>query len=109
MTGFVLLPPSELLVYIFAGSMGLVWLSTVPLTSGLVADIFGPRYMSMLFGLVFLSHQVGGFLGAWLGGYVFDALGSYDLVWWISVGLGVFSGIVHWPIREQRVLGAVPA
>jgi MFS family permease len=110
MTGFVLLPPSEYLVYVFAGTMGLLWLSTVPLTSGLVADIFGPRYMSMLFGIVFLSHQVGGFLGAWLGGYVFDATGSYDLVWWISVGLGVFSGIVHWPIREQRVgLGVAPA
>lgn len=109
MAGFVLLPPSELLVYVFAGTMGLLWLSTVPLTSGLVADIFGPRYMSMLFGIVFLSHQIGGFLGAWLGGYVFDATGSYDIVWWISVGLGVFSGIVHWPIREQRVLSAAPA
>ncbi len=109
MTGFVLLPPSELLVYVFAGTMGLLWLSTVPLTSGLVADIFGPRYMSMLFGIVFLSHQIGGFLGAWLGGYVFDATGSYNLVWWISVALGVFSGIVHWPIRGERVLSPAPA
>lgn len=104
MTGFVLLPPSEALVYIFAGTMGLLWLSTVPLTSGLVADIFGTRYMSMLFGIVFLFHQIGGFLGAWLGGYFFDATGSYDIVWWIAVGLGVFSGIVHWPIREEPLL-----
>jgi MFS family permease len=104
MTGFVLSPPSEALVYVFAATMGLLWLSTVPLTSGLVADIFGPRYMTTLFGIVFLSHQIGGFLGAWLGGYVFDATGSYDIVWWISVGLGVFSGIVHWPIRGARLL-----
>jgi MFS family permease len=109
MTGFVLLPPSELLVYVFAGTMGLLWLSTVPLTSGLVADIFGPRYMSMLFGIVFLSHQIGGFLGAWLGGYFFDATGSYDMVWWIAVGLGIFSGIVHWPIRGERILSPAPA
>ena len=103
MTGFVLLPPSELLVYVFAGTMGLLWLSTVPLTSGLVADIFGPRYMSTIFGIVFLSHQIGAFLGAWLGGYVHDALGSYDLVWWIAVALGLFSAIVHWPIRGDAV------
>ena len=111
MTGFVLLPPSELVVYVFAGTMGLLWLSTVPLTSGLVADIFGPRYMSTLFGIVFLSHQIGGFLGAWLGGYVYDALGSYDLVWWIAVALGLFSAIVHWPIRGEAVVreAAVPA
>lgn len=99
MAGFVLLPPSEILVYVFAATMGLVWLSTVPLTGGLVADIYGPRYMSTLFGIVFLCHQLGGFTGAWLGGYMFDTTGSYEVVWWISVGLGIFSGMVHWPIR----------
>jgi MFS family permease len=101
--GFVLLPPSEITIYVFAITMGLVWLSTVPLTGGLVADIYGPRHMSMLFGIVFLSHQVGGFLGGWLGGYMYDATGSYDLIWWVAVGLGVFSAIVHWPIREEPV------
>ena len=104
MVGLVLLPPSELLIYVFAGTMGLLWLSTVPLTSGLVADIFGPRYMSTLFGIVFFSHQVGAFLGAWLGGYAYDALGSYDAVWWIAVALGLFSAIIHWPIREDAVV-----
>jgi MFS family permease len=104
MVGLVLLPPSELLIYVFAGTMGLLWLSTVPLTSGLVADIFGPRYMSTLFGIVFLSHQIGAFLGAWLGGYAYDALGSYDAVWWIAVALGLFSAIIHWPIREDAVV-----
>ena len=103
MTGFLLLPPSELVVYVFAATMGLLWLSTVPLTSGLVADMFGPRYMTTLFGIVFLSHQIGGFLGAWLGGFVFDATGSYQIVWWVSVALALFAGFMHWPIREQPV------
>jgi len=100
-TGFVLLPMSTFTVYAFAFLMGLLWLSTVPLTSGLVAQIFGPRYMGMLFGVVFFSHQVGGFLGVWLGGRLFDITGSYDLVWWISAALGIFSAIVHWPINER--------
>ncbi len=103
MAGFLVVPPSEFVVYLFAAAMGLVWLSTVPLTSGLVAFIYGPRYMSMLFGIVFVSHQVGGFLGAWLGGYVFDLTGSYVSVWWISVALGAFSAIIHWPIQERPV------
>jgi len=99
MTGFVLLPPSEVLIFVFAVIMGLFWLSTVPLTTGLVADLYGLQHMSALFGLVFLSHQLGAFLGGWLGGYFYDATGSYNIVWWISVALGIVSAIVHWPIR----------
>jgi predicted MFS family arabinose efflux permease len=101
--GFVLLPPSLPLIYIFAVLMGLVWLSTVPLTSGLVGFIYGPKYMSTLFGIVFLFHQIGGFLGGWLGGYMYDTTGSYNVVWWIAVGLGVLSAVLHWPIREEPV------
>lgn len=98
---FILLPPSEITVLAFGVAMGLLWLGTVPLTSGLIATMFGTRYMSMLFGIVFLGHQVGGFLGAWLAGYLFDATGSYDIMWWLCVLLGVLSALLHWPIREQ--------
>lgn len=101
---FVLLPPSPASVLVFSAVIGLLWLSTVPLTSGLVALMFGPRYMGTLFGIVFLSHQLGAFLGVWLGGYLFDSTGSYDLVWWLSVALGVLAGLLHWPIREQAVV-----
>lgn len=100
---FLLIPPTPATVLVFAAIMGLLWLSTVPLTSGLVAVMFGPRYMGMLFGIVFFSHQIGSFLGVWLGGYLFDTTGSYDVVWWAGVALGVFAGLVHWPIREERV------
>ncbi|UCH75672.1 MAG: MFS transporter [Rhodospirillales bacterium] len=100
---FILLPVTEVSVVVFAFVLGLLWLSTVPLTSGLVAQIFGPRYMATLFGIVFFSHQVGSFLGAWLGGYFYDLTGSYDVVWWASVALGVFSGLIHWPIDERPV------
>ena len=99
MAGFVLLPPSEVLIFIFAVIMGLFWLSTVPLTTGLVADLYGLQHMSALFGLVFLSHQLGAFLGGWLGGYFYDTTGSYNIVWWISVALGIISAVAHWPIR----------
>lgn len=108
-TVFVMLPMTEVSVLVFAFAMGLLWLSTVPLTSGLVAQIFGPRYMATLFGIVFFSHQVGGFLGVWLGGRLFDMTGSYDLVWWISMGLGVFAAIVHWPIDERPLARLNPA
>ena len=100
---FVLVPPSAASVLIFAAAMGLLWLSTVPLTSGLVAQIFGVRYMATLFGIVFLSHQLGSFLGVWLGGRLFDATGSYDIVWWVSVALGVGAAALHWPIDERAV------
>ncbi|GAB4224684.1 MAG: MFS transporter [Kiloniellaceae bacterium] len=100
---FFLSPISEASVLLFAAAMGLLWLSTVPLTSGLVAQFFGTRYMAMLFGVVFFSHQVGSFLGVWLGGYFFDTTGSYDVVWWGSVALGLLAALIHWPIREAPV------
>lgn len=100
---FILVPKNEITVLLFGASLGLLWLSTVPLTSGLVATLFGPAYMSMLFGIVFFSHQVGSFLGAWLGGKVYDMVGNYDAMWWISVALGIGAALIHWPIREQPV------
>ena len=100
---FILSPVSDVSILVFAGFMGVLWLSTVPLTSGLVADMFGVRYMATLFGIVFLSHQLGGFLGAWLGGYVFDMTGSYDAVWWLSVALGLMSAAFHLPISDRPV------
>ncbi len=106
---FILVPISPLTILIFSGILGLLWLSTVPLTSGLVASLFGPRYMTTLFGFVFFSHQVGAFLGAWIGGVVFDIYDSYDLVWWLSVVLGLVSGILHWPIKEDMPAAAPQA
>ncbi|MEO1102841.1 MAG: MFS transporter [Pseudomonadota bacterium] len=97
---FVLIPISPASVLIFSAVMGLLWLSTVPLTSGLVAVMFGPRYMATLFGMVFLSHQVGSFLGVWLGGVIYEQTGSYDMLWWIGVLLGVLAALVHLPIRD---------
>ena len=99
---FVLSPVSEVSVIVFSFVIGFVWLSTVPLTTALVAQLFGIRYLATLFGLVFFGHQLGSFLGAWLGGYVYDATGSYDIVWWIAVALGVVAAGLHWPIREPR-------
>ena len=100
---FILVPVTIPSVLVFSAAIGLLWLSTVPPTSGLVAVMFGTRYMGMLFGFVFFSHQVGAFIGVWLGGRLFDTTGSYDVVWWLSVALGVFAAIVHWPIREAPV------
>ena len=102
-TVFIVMPISDTSILLFAGAMGILWLSTVPLTSGLVAHIFGVRYMATLFGIVFLSHQIGGFCGAWLGGVVYDATGSYDMVWWFSVALGIISALFHFPINERPV------
>jgi len=101
---FVLAPLTPWSVYLFASAMGFLWLSTVPLTNGIVAEIFGVRYLSMLGGFVFLSHQVGSFLGVWLGGRLYDATGSYDVVWWIAIALGVFAALVNLPIRERAIL-----
>ncbi|HWK85142.1 MAG TPA: MFS transporter [Caldimonas sp.] len=101
---FLAVPLSPASVYAFASAIGFLWLSTVPLTTGLVAEIFGVRYLSMLGGFVFLSHQVGSFLGVWLGGRLYDMTGSYDLVWWIAVALGIFAAIVNLPIRERALL-----
>jgi len=100
---FLLLPQSPTSVVIFAAVMGILWLSTVPPTSALVAVMFGTKYLGMLGGIVFLSHQFGSFLGVWLGGYLFDIYGSYDIVWWLGVALGIFAAIVHWPIKEQPI------
>ena len=105
---FILLPMTPTTVLLFSAAMGALWLATVPLTSGLVAHIYGLRYMGTLYGIVFLSHQLGGFLGVWLGGKMYDLTGSYTLVWWIGVGVGAFSAIVHLPVRE-RPLGAAQA
>ncbi|MBJ3778285.1 MFS transporter [Acuticoccus mangrovi] len=99
-TAFVLTPISAASVITFSALMGLLWLSTVPFTSGLVATMFGPRYMGMLFGVVFFSHQVGSFLGVWLGGVIYAKTGSYDMLWWIGVALGLFAAVVHMPIRD---------
>ncbi|MBL8346558.1 MAG: MFS transporter [Rubrivivax sp.] len=101
---FVLVPVSAMSVYIFAATMGLLWLSTVPPTNAIVVQIFGVRHMSMLGGFVFLSHQFGSFLGVWLGGRLYDATGSYDVVWWIAVALGVFAMLINLPVRETAIV-----
>ncbi|GMG82523.1 MFS transporter [Paralimibaculum aggregatum] len=101
--GFLAVTPTPLTVIVFSLAMGLFWLPTVPLTSALVATIFGARNMGMLYGFVFLSHQVGSFLGVWMGGRIYDATGNYDWMWWISIALAVFSALVHLPVREARV------
>jgi MFS family permease len=105
---FISLPMTPASVLIFSAVMGALWLATVPLTSGLVAHIYGLRYMGTLYGIVFLSHQIGGFLGVWLGGKMYDLTGDYTLVWWIGVGVGAFSALVHLPVREKPLL-AQPA
>ncbi|NGQ90124.1 MFS transporter [Rhodobacter sp. HX-7-19] len=99
---FILLPVTPESVLVFSAVMGALWLATVPLTSGLVAHLYGLRYMGTLYGVVFLSHQIGGFLGVWLGGMMYDMTGGYTLVWWIGVGVGAFSAIVHLPVREKQ-------
>ena len=101
--GFVILPPSAVTTLVFAVIIGLTWLGTVPLTSGIVAQIFGPRYLSTLVGVVFLMHQLGSFLGAWLGGLAFERTGSYDLVWWCVVLTGIAAALLHWPIDERPI------
>jgi MFS family permease len=105
---FILFPMTPGTVLLFSVCMGSLWLATVPLTSGLVAHIYGLRYMGTLYGIVFLSHQLGSFLGAWLGGRLYDVYGTYTVVWWIGVGVCLFSALVHLPIRE-RAMVAVPA
>ncbi len=97
---FIMLPVSGVSVYVFSAFLGLFWLSTVPLTQGLVGQIYGLRYLGMLTGVVFLGHQVGSFLGSWMGGKIFDASGSYDLAWWLIIGAGVYAALIHLPIRE---------
>jgi predicted MFS family arabinose efflux permease len=101
--GFLYLPITEATVIVLCALLGLLWLSTIPLTSGLVATFFGTTWMSMLFGIVFLSHQVGSFLGVWLAGRLYDAYRSYDTMWWISIALGLVAALLNWPIRERAV------
>ncbi|MFV0473073.1 MAG: MFS transporter [Pikeienuella sp.] len=105
---FILSPITPASVLIFSALMGALWLATVPLTAGLIAQLYGLRYMGTLYGFVFLSHQIGGFMGVWLGGVMYDNYGGYELVWWIGVGVGAFSALVHLPIRE-RPMGAAMA
>ncbi|MFZ3582098.1 MFS transporter [Loktanella sp. DJP18] len=106
---FILTPITPATVILFSLAMGSLWLATVPLTSGLVAHLYGLRYMGTLYGIVFFSHQLGSFMGVWLGGRLYDAFGSYTAVWWIGVGVGAFSAIVHLPIRERTAPAALPA
>lgn len=102
-SGFILLPVEPVTIVAFSAAIGLLWLSTVPPTSGLVGQIFGVRYMGMLYGIVFLSHQLGSFTGVWLGGRIFDATGSYDAIWWVAIGLGLVSALLHLPIDDRPV------
>ena len=100
---FILLPITPTTVILFSLFMGSLWLATVPLTSGLIAHVYGLRYMGTLYGLVFFSHQIGSFLGVWMGGRLYDATGDYTLVWWIGIGVSVFSTLIHIPIKEERL------
>jgi predicted MFS family arabinose efflux permease len=105
----LMLPKTAPVIYAFAAVMGILWLSTVPLTTGIVAQVFGVRYMATLFGIVFVSHQLGSFIGVWLGGRLYDTTGSYDGMWWAGVLLGVLAAIVHWPINEKPLARLAPA
>ncbi|MCG8383235.1 MAG: MFS transporter [Gammaproteobacteria bacterium] len=100
---FILLPISTGSILVFSAAMGLLWLSTVPPTQGLVAVMFGTRYLATLFGFVFLSHQIGAFLGVWLGGFLYDVTGAYEAMWWLSILLGLMAALLHWPIKEQAI------
>jgi MFS family permease len=103
---FIMLPITPLSVVVFSATMGTLWLATVPLTSGLIAHLYGLRYMGTLYGIVFFSHQLGSFLGVWLGGRMYDIYGSYTAVWWVGIGVGAFSALVHLPVREGRPVAA---
>jgi MFS family permease len=104
---FISLPVTPVSAMMFGAAIGLLWLSTVPPTSGLVALMFGTRWMATLFGFAFFSHQVGGFLGVWLGGFLFERTGSYNVVWWVSIVLGIVSALINLPIVEKPVVRAV--
>ena len=103
---FILIPPTPVTALLFGACMGLLWLGTIPLTSGLIVVFFGPRYLSMLYGLVFLSHQIGSFVGAWLGGIWYDWFGNYEAMWWLNAAAGLFAFAVNWAIREPRAEAA---
>ena len=106
---FLLAPLTPWSVYLFASAMGFLWLSTIPLTNGIVGVVFGVRYLAMLGGFVFFSHQIGSFFGVWLGGLLYDRTGSYDIVWMIAIALGIFAAVVNCPIREHPVSRPAPA
>jgi len=106
---FISVPLTPLSVYLFAAFIGFLWLSTVPPTNAVVAQIFGAQHLSMLSGFVFLSHQIGSFLGVWLGGKLYDATGSYDVVWWLSIALGIMAMLANLPVRETPILRAAQA
>ena len=106
---FMLLPSSIYTVLGFSVLLGLFWLATVPPTSGIIAVLFGTRYMALLYGVVFLSHQIGSFCGVLLGGVLYELYGSYDVVWWLSAWLALFASLLHWPIKEQPVQRLSPA
>ena len=108
MVGFITLPASPAAAIAFGALSGLLWLSSVPPTSGLVALMFGTRWLAMLYGFAFFSHQVGGFLGVWLGGILFERTGSYDVVWWLSVCFGIASAVINLPIVELPVSRSMP-
>ncbi len=101
---FIILPITPISVAIFSMVMGSLWLATVPLTSGIIGYIYGIKYMGTLYGIVFLSHQIGSFVGVWLGGLFYDIYGSYDIVWWVGIGVGLFSAIIHLPINEKPLI-----
>jgi MFS family permease len=106
---FLLLPLNDWTVYAFAAAIGFLWLSTVPPTNAIIAQVYGVRYLGMLGGIVFFSHQIGSFLGAWLGGKIYDATGNYDTVWMLTIALGIFAGLVHLPIDERALASRTPA
>ncbi len=107
--GFIMLPVTTVSAMVFGAFMGLFWLSTVPPTSALVALMFGTRWMATLFGFAFFSHQVGGFLGVWMGGYLFERTGSYDVIWWLSIALGIASAVINLPIVERPIVRTAAA
>lgn len=106
---FLMLPLSWVSVLVFAATLGFLWLGTVPLTSGLVGYIFGPKHVGMLWGIVFFSHQVGSFVGGWGAGRIYDTQGNYDIMWWASIGVGFAAGAIHWLIREEPVARMMPS
>jgi predicted MFS family arabinose efflux permease len=101
---FLIVPLSPMSVYVFSAVMGVLWLSTIPPTNATVAQIFGVAHLSMLGGFVFFSHQIGSFMGVWLGGYLYDRTGSYDIVWLIAIALGVAAALINLPVRETPIL-----
>jgi predicted MFS family arabinose efflux permease len=103
--GFLLVPLSEASALVFGALIGIVWLATVPVTSGLVGQFFGPRYLGTLYGFVFLGHQFGAFLGAWWAGRMFESTGSYSVVWWTAVGLSLAAALIHWMIDDRTTPG----